>query len=377
MSGSEPGGRSLRGRADRGDGESRIGRRELLTGAAAAAAGLTLVGLTPAQAMPVAEGVGKFPFPTGGDSVRVLVTGDAGTGTRSQWAVADAIRALHRREPFAMALGLGDNIYESGPNSNEDPQFAAKFEDPNAGLDFPWAMVLGNHDTSSVFPGDGGWLLRGDHEVRYHAHSPRWWMPSRYYSVRVPERNPVVEFFVLDLNPLAAYLPPLFTPYWAVDGQFMNEQRAWLDRAVAESPATWKIACTHHPYLNNGPHGDAGRYEGLPVEPINGVHVKRFFDDHVNGRCHLILSGHDHSLQVLEQQPEMKGTRQIVSGAAAKTVGAQPRVLPDTAHGAQFQSFHQLGFMVMELAPGAIELRVHTVDPASGTSTEEFRRRIA
>lgn len=376
MSGSAPEGGDVRVREDRA-GVSGIGRRELLTGAAAAAAGITLAGLSPAHAVPVAEGVRKFAFPSGGESVRVLVTGDAGTGTRSQWAVADAMRAFHRRQPFAMALGLGDNIYESGPNSTEDPQFAAKFEDPNTGLDFPWAMVLGNHDNSSVFPGDGGWLLRGDHEVRYHANSPRWWMPSRYYSVRVPEHNPVVEFFVLDLNPLAAYLPPLFTPYWAVDGQFMTEQRAWLDRAIAESPATWKIACTHHPYLNNGPHGDAGHYEGLPIEPINGVHVKRFFDEHVNGRCHLILSGHDHSLQVLEQTPEMKGTRQIVSGAAAKTVGAQPRVLPETAHNAQFQSFHQLGFMVLDLAPGGIDLRVHTVDPATGASTEEFRRRIA
>ncbi|MBF6215116.1 metallophosphoesterase [Nocardia puris] len=351
-----------------------IGRRDLLTGAAAVAAGATLLGLTPAQAVPVREGVEKFGLP-GGRNVRVLVTGDAGTGKPAQWAVADAARALHTSQPFTLALGLGDNIYESGPDGVDDEQFRTKFEDPNTGLDFPWAMVLGNHDTSSVWPGDGGWLLRGDHEVAYHAVSRRWWMPSRYYSVRVPQEQPVVEFFVLDLNPLAAYLPPLLVPYWAVDGQYMNVQRAWLDRALAESPAPWKIACTHHPYLNNGPHGSAGEYDGIPIPPINGVHAKQFFEDHVVGRCHLILSGHDHSLQVLEPTIESKGTRQLISGAAAKTVGGKRS--GGAAVPALYENYDQLGFMTLDLTASAMDLGVVTVDPAGGPGTEVFRRRLA
>ncbi|WP_332838654.1 metallophosphoesterase [Nocardia bovistercoris] len=352
-----------------------IGRRELLAGTAAMAAGATLVGLSPAQAVPVAAGVAKYPMPTG-RAVRVLVTGDAGTGTRTQWAVADAAREYHGRSPFSLALGLGDNIYETGPNSATDIQFTDKFENPNTGLDLPWAMVLGNHDTSSVFPGDGGWLLRGNHEVEYHANSARWWMPSRYYSVRVPEQNPVVEFFVLDLNPLAAFIPPVLSPYWSVDGEYMNAQRAWFDAAVAESQATWKIACTHHPYLSNGSHGDAGNYEGLPIEPINGVHVQRFFTEHVVGRCHLILSGHDHSLQVLEPTPESKGTRQLISGAAAKTTGAEPR-RGGGGHPALFENYNQLGFMVLDLDRSGIQLRVVTADLATGAGTVAFQRAIA
>ncbi|MFX0575357.1 metallophosphoesterase [Nocardia nepalensis] len=354
-----------------------IGRRGFLAGAATVAAGASLVGLSPADAVPVAPGVTKFDLPTDRD-LRLLITGDAGTGTRTQWAVADAMRDYHRRQPFSLALGLGDNIYESGPNSAVDVQFADKFENPNAGLDFPWLMVLGNHDNSSVLGGDGGWLLRGNNEVEYHANSPRWWMPSRYYSVRVPEQNPVVEFFVLDINPLASYVPPAFAPYWEVDGQFMNEQRAWLDRAIAESPAQWKIACTHHPYLNNGPHGDAGRYEGLSVAPINGIHAKRFFDDHVVGKCHFILSGHDHSLQVLEPTPASKGTRQLVSGAAAKTVAAEPKLNPGgSGNAALFENYHELGFMIMDLTASGVELTVVTVDLASGGATEAFARRLA
>ncbi|MFE3542644.1 metallophosphoesterase [Nocardia sp. NPDC059177] len=350
-----------------------IGRREVLAGAAGAVAGLTLVGLTPAAAVP-AE-VPKF-TPRAGSTVRVLVTGDAGTGTRTQWAVADAARQFHAREPFSLAVGLGDNIYESGPAGPDDLQFATKFEDPNAGLDFPWAMVLGNHDTSAIFPGDGGWLARGNHEVAYHAKSARWWMPSRYYSVRVPEENPVVEFFVLDINPLAAYIPPLLDPYWSVDGPYMTEQRAWLDRALAESPAQWKIACTHQPYLSNGPHGDAGNYEGLPIEPLNGVHAKRFFEDHVLGKVSMLLSGHDHTLQVLDPTPATKGTRQIVSGAASKTAGGGHGSAAGQAHPALFDTQAELGFMVLDLTADSARLRVVTVDLDTGTGTPVFDRRL-
>lgn len=347
-----------------------INRRRFLAGAAAAGAVAPLVGLGAGRA--VADDA-KFPFPSG-RAVRVLVTGDAGTGTKAQWAVADGIRAVHRDEPFGMALGLGDNIYESGPQGDRDVQFKTKFEDPNHDLDFPWMMVQGNHDNSAIVPGDGGWLLRGDDEVAYHRLSRRWWMPRRYYSVRVPEVNPIVEFFVIDLNPLAAYLPPLLAHYWMPDGQFMTEQRAWLDKAIAESPAKWKIACTHHPYLSNGSHGDAGAYDGFPVDPINGVHAKRFFEDLVVGRCQFILSGHDHTLQVLEPTIASKGTRQIVSGAAGKDSHGKSST-PERAN--LYQNFTDVGFMAMDLTSDSVRLRTYTVDVPTGTPALAFDRRLA
>ncbi|WP_094272862.1 metallophosphoesterase [Rhodococcus sp. OK302] len=356
-----------------------IDRRKFLARAAVTGAAIPVAAMASGTANATdfnnaAADNGKFPFPADND-LRVLLTGDAGTGTPAQWAVADAIRELHTREALSMALGLGDNIYELGPNGVNDGQFAAKFEDPNHGLDFPWAMALGNHDNSAVFPGDGGWLLRGDDEVAYHSRSRRWWMPSRYYSVRVPEENPVVEFFVLDLNPLAASLPPLFVQYWAVDGQYMNEQRAWLDAAIDASPAKWKIACAHHPYLSNGSHGDAGEYDGMPIEPMNGVHAKRFFEEHVVGRCQLILSGHDHSMQVLEPTIESKGTRQIVSGATAKNSHGKTGPRADDRR-TLFQNFTDVGFMVMDLNADEVRLRTYTVDIATGASTLAFDRRL-
>ncbi|MFF2553631.1 metallophosphoesterase [Nocardia sp. NPDC058058] len=349
-----------------------VDRRGFLTGAATAAGLATAASLATAAPAAAEPAPGKLPFPDGGP-LRILVTGDAGTGARPQWAVADAARTLHAQKPFSFAIGLGDNMYEQGPQSDDDAQFNAKFEDPNHDLDFPWIMVQGNHDNSSILPGDGGWLLRGDHEVAYHSRSPRWWMPSRYYSVPIGD---LVEFFVLDLNPIAAYLPPLFAPYWAADGQFMTEQAAWLDRALDQSTAKWKIVCTHHPYLSNGSHGNAGEYEGLSIEPVNGIHVKRFFEAHVLGRAQFLLSGHDHCLQVLEPNPACKGTRQIVSGAAAKTNSGSHEKDPARITPALFENFTDLGFMVLDLTASSADLTVHTVDPSNGQPADVFQRRL-
>ncbi|MET9489074.1 metallophosphoesterase [Nocardia sp. NPDC006630] len=352
-----------------------VDRRGFLTGAATAA-GIATVAATagPGWAEPApAPTVTKLPFPDTAE-VRILVTGDAGTGARPQWAVADAARALHAEQPFSFALGLGDNVYEQGPWSDDDAQFSAKFEDPNHDLDFPWIMVQGNHDNSSILPGDGGWLLRGDHEVAYHARSPRWFMPSRYYTVPI---GSLVEFFVLDLNPIAAYLPPLFAPYWAADGQFMTEQAAWLDRALDESTAKWKIVCTHHPYLSNGSHGNAGQYEGLNISPIDGTHVKDFFEAHVLGRAQFLLSGHDHCLQVLEPTVATRGTRQIGSGAAAKTNSGAHATDPARITPSLYENFTDLGFMILNLTQSSADLTVYTVDPSTAQPTNAFQRRLA
>lgn len=344
-----------------------IRRRTFLAGSAAAAgAGLVLSGPARAGGLPS----GRPGFPQTGSSVRVLITGDAGTGEAPQYAVTKAARALHAQNPFGLAIGLGDNIYESGPNGPDDKQFEEKFEKPNTGLDFPWVMALGNHDTTAVFPGDGGWLLRGDAEVAYHSRSSRWYMPRRYYSVAVPEQAPVVEFFVLDLNPIAAYIPPFLAPCWEPNGTYMTAQRKWLREAVAASTATWKIACTHHPYINNGPHGSAGGYDGIPIPPINGVLVKEFFEQEIAGRFHFFMSGHDHSLQVFDPTIASKGTRQLVSGAAAKTVEDRS----SKEHPALYENFRDRGFMTMDITASGVDLRVFTVDLATGTPTQVFTK---
>ncbi|MFV2056783.1 MAG: hypothetical protein ACC707_09965, partial [Thiohalomonadales bacterium] len=89
---------------------------------------------------------------------------------------------------------------------------------------------------------------------------------------------------------------------------------AWIN----DSNATWKIVYGHHPYQSNGPHGNAGKYDGISaIDIISGTHIKKFADTVWCGKVDVYFSGHDHSRQWL--QSTCAGTQLVVSGAGAKT----------------------------------------------------------
>lgn len=339
----------------------RLTRRGFLAGALGATAGALLLPEL-ARARTTAA---KFPLPTG-TSTRVLITGDAGTGLAEQYAVATAARKLHADRPVDLAIGLGDNVYEDGVESSTDDEFDSKFEQPNSGLDVPWLMVLGNHDCSGLIPGSGGYPARGDYQVAYHEYSPRWYLPQRYYSVPLPASRPVVEFFALDTNPVASYVMQT-DPYYYWNGPYMRAQRDWLVRGLASSPARWKIVMTHHPYRNNGPHGNAGAYDGITLgDYTSGIHLKELFEEVVCGRAQFILSGHDHSSQVLTgaATPASRGTEQIVCGASGKSVGGDSNI----TNPYHWQEFSSHGFMVMTIRPQHVAVEAYLVDVGTATA---------
>ncbi|CAL9597504.1 hypothetical protein SUDANB19_05347 [Streptomyces sp. enrichment culture] len=350
-----------------GAGDS-VSRRTVLAGAGGAGAAVVLGG---AAAQPArADGVTKLPIPDKAE-LTVLLTGDAGTGEDGQWAVADAARTVCARQGVDLAIGLGDNIYENGPESDTDDEFRTKFERPNTGIDVPWLMVLGNHDTSGIIPGSGGRPSRGDHEIAYHRHSARWYMPDRYYSVTVPHgaAEPVAEFFALDTTPLSSYVLQTDPEYYW-DGPFARRQRAWLDASLAASRARWKFVFAHHPLRNNGTHRNAGEYEGITCgDYLSGKHVKKLYEEVVVGRAEFLLSGHDHTLQILDTTDGHRGTQQIVCGAAAKTKGRAS----EPTNKAFWEAYDTLGFMLLTINAHQVVVDAYTVDPATAAPTHAHR----
>ncbi|MGW7411745.1 metallophosphoesterase [Streptomyces sp. NPDC054863] len=362
---------------------SAVRRRALLGGAVAGAALAVLPGGGTAEARPTGSAprprraeAEKFPFPQRpgpNGEFSVLITGDAGTGEEAQHAVAAAARQVCRTEGIGLAVGLGDNIYENGPESDHDSEFQTKFEEPNTGIDVPWLMVLGNHDCSGLIPGSGGDPSRGDREVSYARSSRRWYMPSRYYTAALPAggADPVVEFFALDTNPVASTVAQ-FDPHYQWDGPYMRAQREWLDGALAASRARWKVVIGHHPYLNNGKHGSAGSYDGFLIgHYTRGIHLKELYEEVVVGRADLILSGHDHTLQLLEPTTRTAGTRQIVCGASSKSGDGKAR----SSHPASWQNFSDHGFMVLKVSETAMTVDAYTVDVPTRTAQLAHRTR--
>ena len=261
------------------------------------AAALLAVGLAAAQAPP------DLPA-AGGPELALVFFGDGGTGREPQRQVAEAVR-VHCVEHRCDALVLlGDTIAPHGVRSAEDPQWQRKLEAPYAGLDLPFLAALGNHDR------EGSWQA----QIAYTEHSARWWLPQRYYAL---EAGPV-HLFVLDTTELD------------------RAQRRGVRRGLRASTAPWVVVAGHHPYLSYGRHGSDPRLaRRLRM-------VRRHAD--------LVLAGHDHDQQVLQ---DPRGPTVVVMGSG----GARPRPVdpgPETRFAASQRGF---GWLSLGVAGGTLEVR--------------------
>jgi len=254
------------------------------------------------------------PPPGIGDRLRLIAVGDIGEGNGSQRRNAEAMatvcrdKADHHGLGCHMLLTLGDNLYPEGAPSPDSPIWDTNLWSPWAPvveLGLPVYATLGNHDY-----GERGFSVeRASHQLA-HSH-PLWNLPARHYALTAGP----VRLVALDTNPI------LLEPLWGD-----SPQRAWVDEALSQGDAPWKLAFGHHPYRSNGQHGNAGAYEGKEWLPIvSGDSVADFMEAHLCGRADLVLSGHDHNRQWLAPTC---GTRFAVSGAASKTTPLVDRGAP-------------------------------------------------
>ena len=254
-------------------------------------------------------------------AVRWVAIGDTGEGNADQLAVAGAIEGVCAAQGCDFALMLGDNFYDVGVEDVNDPLWQTMFETPYQNLQMPFYPTLGNHDGGAL--GTGLDVFRGNVQVAYTTSTTtNWTMPDRYYG----HTHDNVDFFSLDTSLMFFDGFPIIT-------SLNDAQETWLAGALAEATGDWKIAYGHHPYLSNGPHGNAGNYEGLPsfTPYAAGTEIKDFMDANVCGNVDLYICGHDHSRQW--QVNTCAGTELIVSGAGAKRTdieGSNPVYWQDT-----------------------------------------------
>lgn len=199
--------------------------------------------------------------------VHLAVVGDIGDSGSRLDATAAAVAGIGARDPYDVLLLLGDNVYPAGdPARLPDTVFGPFGPVLDNGAEL--LAILGNHDVK-----DG----HGDEQMAALGMPGRWW---------AEERDDVL-LVGLDSN----------TP----DDE---AQRAFLERALARSDATWKIVALHHPPYSAG-------YQGSE-EPVRDAFSPIFARYGVQ----LVLSGHDHDYQRSEP---IDGVTYVVTGAAAGT----------------------------------------------------------
>jgi predicted MPP superfamily phosphohydrolase len=205
------------------------------------------------------------------DKLRFAVVGDWGTGDQDCAGIARQMLASKQSSSLDFVIAAGDNIYPNGSGR----YFSSHFERPFAGIikdRVPFYAVLGNHDVEEG---------RQD-QCQY----PLFNMAGKnYYSIK--QGDNLAELFMLDSTDL--------------DRQQIN----WIDEALKNTTAKWKIVVLHHPIYSSGKkHGSA---MGLrkQLEPL-------FVRYGVNA----VFSGHDH---IYERTKLQQGVQYFVTGAGGKT----------------------------------------------------------
>lgn len=212
-----------------------------------------------------------------------LVIGDWGRkGTPEQRAVGAAMAHIAETLQSQFVITTGDNFYDDGVTSVDDPHWQESFEDVYtfAALQTPWHVALGNHD------------YRGNvqAQIDYSQKSRRWRLPERYYALEalIDEATPA-QFIFLDTSPfLERYHDGSVETMAAVREQDPTRQLQWLEATLAASEAPWKVVIGHHPIYSGSPfHGGAVELQEqvLPILLEYGVQV--------------YLCGHEHDLQHL------------------------------------------------------------------------------
>lgn len=215
-------------------------------------------------------------------TVRLIALGDTskGNGKARQSLLVSTLRRLHgARSLHDGVILLGDTFDADEEDARNPAQlFRRQFEQPFAPLieeGVPFYAVLGNHDDDHGFD---AFLIR-HYLFRMEG--------RRHYSQVFGEG--LVELFVMDSNTFMSFevLPN-------------RRQLDWLETALSESDAIWKIVALHHPLRTTGTGHRAEAAMARVLEPIFARHG-----------ISLVLQGHNH---VYERLSPVNGIVYLTAG---------------------------------------------------------------
>lgn len=238
---------------------------------------LTVTLNTPAQVRPnnsngngngkaraAANSAPRITLPRKEGSVKFVIIGDTGTGSKKQQDLADILLKARASFPFDFVLLLGDNLY----GGEDAKDYKNKFEDvyrPLLDQKVKFYATLGNHDEPAQ---------------RFY----------RYFNMDGKE------YYRFTKGNVAFY---------SLNSNYMDKKQIqWMEDEFKKDTSEWKITFHHHPpYSSGGKHGSDDSLRKI-VEPIflrHGINV--------------VLAGHDHFYERIKPQ---KGIYYFVSGAGGK-----------------------------------------------------------
>jgi tartrate-resistant acid phosphatase type 5 len=245
-------------------------------------------------------------------SIRLVGMGDFGSGTQAQRDVASAIVRVGKEEPFNFGLTFGDNFYEVGMTSPEDPRWRDWWEKLYGPLGVTFYPSLGNHEW---YADDGAAA-----EITYR--SPTWFFPAPYYTFTAGP----VQFFAVDTTEIS------------------EAEVLWLDKAIADSKSRWKVVYGHHPIFapERKKSGEYLQYMQARLWPL------------LKGRVDAYLCGHQHAMAHMEA---VDGVHFFMSGGGG---GALNKVAAKAA-GVIFAE-STFGFLTLDADQASMAIAIFDAD---------------
>ena len=233
------------------------------------------------------------------DDYTFLVVGDWGrNGHFAQRSVAKWMDIAAYQFDADMIISTGDNFYDNGIASVNDPYWQTSYENIYHGphLFIDWYVVLGNHDYR------GNWQA----QIDYSAVSRRWNMPAQYFDKLITlEQNGSIHLVFLDTSPL--------NPDYQHEAKYQETQRqdskaqlAWFEQTLKRHKnADWTIVIGHHPLYSSGKrYGKTSAVRGV-IEPL----LEQYDVD-------AYIAGHEHDLQ--HNKPAGSSVEHFVSGGGSE-----------------------------------------------------------
>lgn len=214
-------------------------------------------------------------------SISFLVVGDWGRkGNYNQSNVAFQMGRTGEELNIDFVVSTGDNFYEDGLRSINDPVFEKSFSKiyTAKSLQKQWYSVLGNHD------------YRGNVKAQLSPNLRN--IDSRWICLRSFILNAeIVELFFIDTTPFVDkyFLKPNPHHYdWRgvmPRQHYLSNLLKDLESALQNSTANWKIVVGHHTIRSIGHHGETKELKKqlLPLLEANNVEM--------------YINGHDHCLE--------------------------------------------------------------------------------
>lgn len=310
------------------------------------------------------------------------------------WAMEDTCRS----RGCQFAAMLGDNVYPNGGTLGADARFDSRrfndmlhkpFHRLGEGVaDFTIYAMMGNHD----------WRISREatmNQMLYLQEHPAFTMPNYFYRVSPAATAGEVELFVIDTEILLAsttvYKDKLaddgsgreasdgeietFPAHIAPQSDAERTMVSWLENALKNSTARWKIVLGHHALWSGG----GSKFEkARALRTLLMPTLCRHADAYFAGDDHMLEMYTDSCAQVTGALPDPLPT--LVSGAGAKWRPNHPAFITQ-----QEKTYPELttvwsqgatwGFMYVVLEGD--KMRIEAVLPATDFSRQSRVKKVA